>query len=104
MSDYPSYADLEKISNWPGLDGKGLLEFVKTIWWNADTLVEFDENKDHRQARYPGARYQWTLHTGGWPGNEDIIDAMMENFVWWSQHFYSQHRGGHWTFDETREN
>jgi hypothetical protein len=39
-----------------------------------------------------------TAHTGGWSGNEDIIEAMMENVLLWLAVWQRSERGGHFTF------
>ena len=38
------------------------------------------------------------LHTGGWSGNEDIIDALKQT-VFWSAFWMKTERGGHYYFE-----
>jgi len=38
------------------------------------------------------------LHTGGWSGNEDIIDALKHN-LFWSVFWMKTERGGHYYFE-----
>ena len=42
------------------------------------------------------------ISTGGWSGNESIIEAMRQNMFWWV--FWENHRrGGHFTFEMREE-
>ncbi len=43
------------------------------------------------------------LVTGGWSGNEDTLDALGRNGLFWGQYFYNHRRGGHWTFEIPRK-
>ena len=85
MDNYPDEADLKRITEWPMKseeEFEQVMEFVKRIWhW--DFVV-----------KEGGA---WRLATGGWSGNEDIISAMMQNFMLLAMAWQSSHRGGlHW--------
>jgi hypothetical protein len=83
--DYPTKEELLKIKNWPPPDWKGLLEYVKTIWWMPQWGWDQAEDKYH-------------VSTGGWSGNEELIGAMQENFLFWSMCWQSSHKGGHFAF------
>lgn len=83
--DYPTQDELDKIVKWPPPDWKGLFEFVHSIWWMADWGVDCD-----------GDNYSFS--TGGWSGNEDLIGAMQQNFIFWSLCWVSSKRGGHFEF------
>jgi hypothetical protein len=82
---YPEESELKQIAEWPYTDIQGLLEFVRPRWSYPDRW--------------------WTegdvlhLSTGGWSGNEDLIDAMQQNRVFWSACWLSSKRGGHFQFD-----
>lgn len=93
MSDYPTEAELKQVSDWPMEDIDGFFRFVRSIWWMPDWgWHEASLTEDDRPIR----RYE--ISTGGWSGNEDIIDAMSDNFIWhivWVQ----SRRGGHYIFD-----
>lgn len=39
------------------------------------------------------------LHTGGWSGNEDIINAMERNGFLWGFLWWKSERGGHYWFE-----
>jgi hypothetical protein len=64
-----------------------LLDFVYSIW-------EYD---DWGFKKTPHA---FELHTGGWSGNEDIISALKQNFLFWSLYWEHSSRGGHYYFDD----
>lgn len=85
MSRYPSEAEIERIKNWPGEDGVGLLEFVASIW-------AYEEYGWKRHGR------RFWFHTLGWSGNEEIIDALQDNFIFWSLSWLWTRRGGHYCF------
>jgi hypothetical protein len=40
-----------------------------------------------------------TLHTGGWSGNESIIQALRENQMFWILYWQESRRGGHYKFE-----
>ena len=41
------------------------------------------------------------LHTWGWSGNEDIINALSET-MFWHMHWQRSDRGGHYTFKKMK--
>ena len=82
---YPTDDELQKIRKWPPADDDGLLRYVADLWYYPDRATE----------TAPG---QWYFSTGGWSGNESIIDAMSENYVFWMMWFQSLSRGGHYCF------
>lgn len=81
---YPTEEELERIRTWPATDHLGLMEYVESLWEYPDFF-----NRDG---------HNWLVSTGGWSGNEDIIDAMRENTIFWSLRWYSSRRGGHYQF------
>lgn len=88
---YPSTEQLERIRTWdvggyiqPALE---LLEFVKGLWWAAEWgWSEYDDD---------GSRH-YILSTGGWSGNESLMDALSDNRLFWLLAFRTEHRGGHY--------
>lgn len=83
--DYPTKAELKKIAKWDFNDFAGLMEFVKELWhW--DDYIEQDGNI-------------YKLHTGGWSGNEDIINALAKNSLFWLMCWVESRRGGHYIFE-----
>ena len=82
---YPTEDTLNLIRDWKSTDGIGLLNFIKDIWY----FTYYISNKEN----------MWSLSTGGWSGNEDIIGAMTDNNMWWTLHWVSSRRGGHYEFE-----
>lgn len=81
---YPEEHELEKIWEWPYTDPRGLMEYVEELWTYPDYWKQ------------DGDKY--TISTGGWSGNEDLIEAMEENIMFWLACWESSRRGGHFEF------
>ena len=86
----PRETELVRIEEWDALkDTPGLIEFVKHLWWMFDWGIREYENTIE-------------LHTGGWSGNEMIIEALQKNLMFWSLCWQKSERGGHYYFDLSR--
>jgi len=83
---YPDDAELKKIAKWSPFDLEGLMAFVRTLWGAADMGYW----------RQRGGKY-W-ISTAGWSGNESIIGALEENYVFWAICWLQSRRGGHYIF------
>ena len=87
---YPSEEDIERIKLWEFAQRgsfEQLMEFVKDCWNYSDWGFRQD-----------GRKY-W-LSTGGWSGNEEVIEAMHENVgMFWSICWHVSKRGGHFEFE-----
>lgn len=82
---YPTQEELTKIATWPLQDIPGLMRYIGSLWfW-----------PDYWRVR---GRFVYA-HTGGWSGNEDIVEAMMENVVFWGITWRLSLRGGHFKFE-----
>lgn len=82
---YPTEATLDAIKQWPYSDFVGLMGFCGDAWhW-----------PDHWEPN--GRRIE--AHTGGWSGNESIINALGENFIFWTMCWQESKRGGHYVFE-----
>ena len=93
MEDYPTKRDLQIIKNWspnsPVWDDSNFhvfMEFIRDHWKYADEGFWEQEG------------IVYTLHTAGWSRNEDIINAMNKNFIFWALYWESSKRGGHYVF------
>ena len=86
---YPGRTELDRIRNWPDDDFAGLMAFAKSIWWMSDWGWD-EESVEGRTA--------FNISTGGWSGNEEIIDAMMDNKMFWLFCWEQSRRGGHYIF------
>lgn len=83
VDGYPADEELKAIREWDKHDPRGWLEYCQGIWWAAD---------------WGWPEVEGEVSTGGWSGNEDIIDAMQDNAMLWLQTWESTRRGGHYTF------
>ena len=86
--NYPTEDELKKLKEWDAFhDPKGLIDFIRDIWWMPDWGFILTGKR--------ALRLQ--LHTGGWSGNEDIMNVLAENFSFWF--YFEKHlRGGHYYF------
>ena len=87
---YPDEDELKTIKEWPYTDFVGLLEYCMGLW----------QFKDYATKR--GRNYRFA--TGGWSGNESIIEAMGENHIFWMSCWESSHRGGLYKFKVEKRN
>lgn len=85
MIEYPTEQELQKIKEWEPSDFHGLMQFVKSLW--AFDAWGWSQNGDI-----------YNISTGGWSGNEDVIEAMNSNVVWWMMYWQQSTRGGHYIF------
>lgn len=91
MTDrYPTRTELQAIQEWNILEKpvKDLLDYIKDLWWMPGWGFSL---KGKRVLRLE-------LHTGGWSGNENIIDALKHNYLFWSLNWERSRRGGHYWF------
>ena len=93
MSDkYPTDEELKRIEKWDFEDFHSLMEFAKSIWWCSDWgWSEPSEGK-------------YYVSTGGWSGNECIIEALQRNSMFWRICWVSSRRGGHYEFEVQKLN
>lgn len=84
-SGYPIDDELARLKAWPLRDARGFLEYAQSLWWAQD---------------WGWPELEGVASTGGWSGNEDIIEAMQEaqEGMLWHQVWEQTRRGGHYTF------
>lgn len=92
---YPTRETLLKIEEWSG-SPQELMKFVEDIWWMNSALWKVADTP-HRW-REGSTVKTYTVSTGGWSGNEDIIRAMERSSLW-SWIWYQSRRGGHYIFE-----
>jgi hypothetical protein len=100
---YPTQEALDVIEKWVDFTEKGKrewFEFINSIWhlksWGWSSGEATDEHDNRRKITL------FEISTAGWSGNESIIAAMQQNFLWtitWVQ----SRRGGHYTFEIQHE-
>ena len=87
MDGYPTVAELQVIEQWDPSDMDGLLSYIKENAWIYPDYISKKQDG-------------WHVHTGGWSGHEEVIEAMEKNYVWWAFYWYSSKRGGHYIFKD----
>lgn len=94
MSDYPSEEELRRVREWtfahtPAQDYPAFMAYVKSIgtYWPQEQFGW----------RQKGQTY--SISTGGWSGNESILEAMRDNFAFWGICWMEHRRGGHYEFE-----
>ena len=90
---YPTESFLKKIEEWDAGAGgyNDLMRFIKPYW-----RYSFDGYWS--ETEYEGEGIEYSISTGGWSGNEDIIRALQMNMFFWSLYWLQSRRGGHYIF------
>lgn len=85
---YPTAKEIDNIRKWDYKEITGLLDLIESIWWRANSGFILT-----------GKRIlKLELHTGGWSGNEEIIEALQFNIMFWTMYWQKSERGGHYYF------
>ncbi len=90
INHYPDKKSLEEIKKWDILKQgvQGLLD-----------LVEENTNTPDWSISIKGKRVlRFEYHTGGWSGNEDVINALERNPLFFALYWKKSTRGGHYYF------
>jgi len=89
--EYPSDEALEFIKKFDcaKYGCLALAEFIRDVWWAAEWGYLM---KGKRMKRL-------YLSTGGWSGNEYIISALQDNYIFWTICWRQTRRGGHYIFE-----
>lgn len=88
---YPTEEELDTITNWDYKEGfHELMAYIETLWVYADA------------GYWTRTGEEYHISTAGWSGNEEIIQAMQENTIFWAFCWAQSRRGGHYIFDLTR--
>jgi hypothetical protein len=88
---WPTEAALQRIMDWPTDDLHNMFKFIHDIWWAPEWGWEEETTERYRA---------YHISTGGWSGNEDIIDVLHRKPKFWSLSLSAYRRGGHYTFDD----
>lgn len=87
---YPDKASLKEIKEWDILK-HGVQDLLD--------LVEENTNWPDWAFSINGKRVlHFEYHTGGWSGNEDVIDALRRNTLFFPMYWEKSNRGGHFNF------
>ena len=92
---YPTEETLKAITEWKYKDGwYELLDFVNEAWhWRDFVQCEIVKNTFSEYV------LKFRCVTGGWSGNEDIIEALQKNAMFWAMCWKESHRGGKHVFE-----
>jgi hypothetical protein len=63
-------------------------------------LLDYIESLWHWTEYFKRTKHTLSLCTGGWSGNEDIIAALQDNFLFWTMYWDSTHSGGEYKFND----
>ena len=83
---YPDDDELRTIAKWDWHDLHGLMAYVQRRWHYGDWGWTQDGNR-------------FTISTGGWSGNEDLMRALKDNTIFWCFCWESSRRGGHYVVE-----
>ena len=92
---YPTEEALIEIENWSYNDPQGWFDFIQSIWY----LRSWGWTQERIQVH----SLEYRISTAGWSGNENIIRAMQENPILWSDTWVQSRRGGHYIFEVKNE-
>ena len=96
--EYPTDEQLDRIRHWQqGI--RELIEYLWSIWW----MPDWGFKSKWGYSSFPRRRVlKLELHTGGWSGNESIIEALQENKqgnIFWFMYWERSTKGGHYWFE-----
>jgi hypothetical protein len=91
LDGYPTREELKIISEWDIVKKgvSGLIDYIRDRWLYAD--CGFFDLKGKKVLRL-------RLSTAGWSGNETIVGALKNNFIFWTLYWIKSERGGHYWF------
>ena len=90
LNDYPTDEQLQFIRDYdPKLGPAGLIKHLQEIWHWPDR-IRLEPGIDDLTCLF--------LSTGGWSGNEDIIEVL-ESTIFWLMFWQKSERGGHYYFE-----
>jgi hypothetical protein len=98
---YPTEKDVAQIRAWspshtnppPFREVHEALLQIRELWTYPDYWT-VSEAVDEERQNLPVWKH--AISTGGWSGNEDIVEALQSNIMLWGAWFYSHKRGGHY--------
>ncbi len=111
---YPTEESLKAIKEWDLIEGDAgvypkvhaLLDFVEKLWsypdrfcWNKTTNYSWVYTEFPSDRKYKIKSRKLYMSTGGWSGNESVIGALEQNFIFWAMYWWKHERGGHYWFE-----
>jgi hypothetical protein len=105
---YPTDAAIQRLTEWgdprcltdtPEFDVNGAIDFMRLLWWMPESGVSEMFSIDERNVYqlHDDRRYV-KMSTGGWSGNEDLMQSFCER--WWRNvNVVVRRRGGHYVLE-----
>lgn len=96
---YPTEQTLDLIRKWAVVtadDAIAAMDFAGAAWSYPDRWTKEIGWRDPDWPTSPQVRY--TISTGGWSGNEDVIAAIETNQMLQMLGWWSSRRGGHYEY------
>lgn len=89
---YPEEHELRYIEEYDLIKNSAvtLIEYVRDLWKYEDYFTAEEDGE---------GLLKLEMHTGGWSGNEDIIEALRKNPLFFALYWQSTFRGGHYYFE-----
>jgi len=94
---YPTEAALEIVRIWHWSEARGWFDFIKSIW-HMSSWGWRESEADHEYIKDKKV-HLYNISTGGWSGNESIIDEMRKTNMLWHLNWVQWRRGGHFIFE-----
>jgi hypothetical protein len=89
-SEYHTEIELKEIQNWDINDIHNLIHRLRDMWQYKNYFIENWQSDNTLMLE---------LHTGGWSGNEDLIEALENHELFWMMWWWKTERGGHYYFE-----
>lgn len=86
---FPTDEELDILKKWHKKDPVDLILFLNGLWFLPGGTIKLEEKPKH---------YLLHLNTMCWKGNEMLINALMDNVIFWNRHWLKSELGGHYTF------
>ncbi len=86
-ASYPSEEDLYKIRHWDFKDVRGLFDFIE----QNEGMHQYGS---FTRTILPDGRERIRIATGGWSGNEDMMNMLEQNFIIFGSYWQLSARGG----------
>ena len=93
---YPTDELLEYIEDYNNFKNyQEILDIIEKVWWMPDWGLR--KKKPYTERLTKQRVYTYYMSTGGWSGNESLINALKRNVLFW-MYWRASRVGGHFTF------
>ena len=96
--EYPTDEELNTIRTFDTTKRpiRELVEYIKSLWRNPDFGFKLYRGRD---TLFKKSVMRLELYTGGWSGNESIMEALLNNLCVYYSFWEESRRGGHYRFE-----